>query len=169
MARVPHSPRWAAVKVSERTHRNGWLRAAVSVTHPGHLGAAAGVAGMGRRPGPVPAGLRPDFGPAAVRMPRAAAFPRGSTSSGSPQPREHPGAPRKPDSPELARRLHGNGRSTQTPARRTLNKERSHWLECRLLSANRRGRSRHLLAERTRRRPVGCVFVIPAGVCVPRC
>lgn len=102
MARVPHSPRWAAVKVSERTHRKGWLRAAVSVTHPGHLGAAAGVAGMGRRPGPVPAGLRPDFGPAAVRMPRAAAFPRGSTSSGSPKPRETPANPTPRNSPGVS-------------------------------------------------------------------
>lgn len=34
MVLTSHSPRWAAVKVNERTHRKGWLRAAVTVTHP---------------------------------------------------------------------------------------------------------------------------------------
>lgn len=116
MALTSHSPRWATVKVNERTNRTGWLRAAVTVTHSGRLGAHGG-AGLGRRPVPVPSRLEPGFGPPRRGGRGQPAFSRGSTSSRSREPCAHLGDTRSPDSPELARRLQGNSRSTQTPAR----------------------------------------------------
>lgn len=76
-------------------------------------------AGVGPNPGPATTGLSPASAHRCLHLAR------------SREPCAHLGTTREPYSPELARRLHGNGRSTQTPARGPPNKERSHWLECR--------------------------------------
>lgn len=133
MVLTSHSPRWAAVKVNERTHRRGWLRAAVTVTHPGRhrarlRGARRSQRGQKARARAFgsQAWLRPT---APVRKGRAGLLawfhllalkgsvraPKRHTQTSLPGTR--PASPgQRPEHPDSC-------------ARRT-NKERSHWLKC---------------------------------------
>lgn len=133
MALTSHSPHSAAVKVNERTHRKGWLRAAVTVTHPRRLRArlrGARRSRSGQKAGARAFGSRARLRPAApVRKGRAGLLARFHLLAPSGAVR----APRRHTQPSLPGTCPASpGQRPEHPdscARRT-NKEHPHWLEC---------------------------------------
>lgn len=154
MALTPHSPLWAAVKVNERTHRNGWLRAAVPVTHPGGLWAQR--RGAGRSRGGQKARVSA-FGSRARLRPTAPVMKCGRRVL--PPPRAHR-SPARTSEPSLPGTLPAS--PGQRPEHRTLERDgptRNALIGWSVsLSANRSGHLSHLLSGPTSRFLEGCVW-----------
>lgn len=153
MALTPHSPLWAAVKVNERTHRKGWLRAAVPVTHPGRLRAQRRGARRSRRGQKV---LVSVFGSRARLRPTAPVMESGRRVFPPPRAHRSPARTSEPSLPGTLPASPGQRPEHRTPERDGPTRNALiGWSVA--LSANRSGCLSHLLSGPTSRFIEGCV------------